>query len=93
MAAMFGCVGEFDSSLDDWTSHSKCLYHYLAANDVQDHNRRRSILLSTCEAATYRLIRNLTTLLSLVEKTYKEIIELVQQHYNPAIVQRLKFNS
>ena len=67
--------------------------NYLAANDVQDHNRRRSILLSTCGAATYRLIRNLTTPLSLVEKTYKEIIELVQQHYNPAIVQRLKFNS
>ena len=93
MAAMFGCVGEFDSSLDDWTSHSKRLDHYLAANDVQDHNRCQSILLSTCAAATYRLNRNLTTHLSLVEKTYKEIIELVQQHYNLAIVQRLKFNS
>ena len=90
MAAMFGCVGEFDSSLDGWTSR---LDHYLAANEVQDHNRRRSIVWSTCGAATYRLIRNLTTPLSLVEKTYKEIIELVQQHYNPAIVQRLKFNS
>ena len=39
MTAMFGCVGEFNSSLNDWTSNSECLGHYLAANDVQDHNR------------------------------------------------------
>ena len=95
MAATFGCVGEFNSSLDDWTSNSKHLDHYLAANDVQHHNRWWWILLSTCGAATYRLIRNLTTPLSLVETSHKEIMELVQQHYNhrpTAIVQRLKFN-
>ena len=36
MAAMFGGVGEFNSSPEVWTSN---LDHYLVANNVQDHNR------------------------------------------------------
>ena len=58
--------------------------------------KKRSILLSTCGAATYKLIRNLTSPEPPVSKTYKEIVDLVQTHYQPkpsVMIERLKFNS
>ena len=70
--------------------------HYMSANDVIDIGKKWSILLSTCGAATYKLIRNLTSPELPVSKTYKEIVDLVQTHYQPkpsVMIERLKFNS
>ena len=89
-------MGEFDPSVDDWNSYAERLDHYLAANDVANAKKKWSILLSSCGASTYKLIRNLTSPQPPTSKTYKEIVELVQTHYSPKpsmIVQRLKFNS
>ncbi len=55
-----------------------------------------AVLLSVCGAPTYKLIRNLVVPAKPADKTYKELVELVQKHHNPtpsAIVQRFKFNS
>ena len=74
----------------------KHLEHYMSANDVIDIRKKMSILLSTCGAATYKLIRNLTSPELPVSKTYKEILDLVQTHYQPkpsVMIERLKFNS
>ena len=92
----FGSIGEFDISLEDWSSYAECLEHNMSANDVIDIGKKRFILLSTCGAATYKLIRNLTSPELPVSKTYKEIVDLVQTHYQPkpsVMIERLKFNS
>ena len=86
---IFGSVGEFDISLEDWSSYAECLEHYISANDVIDIGKKQSILLSTCGAATYKLIRNLTSPELPVSKTYKEIVDLVQTHYQtkPSLIE------
>ena len=92
----FGCIGEFDISLEEQSSYTERLDHYMLANDVTDPGKKRSILLSTCGATTYKLIRNLTSPDLPISKTYKEIVDLVQAHYQPkpsVMIERLKFNS
>ena len=87
----FGSIGEFDISLEDWSSYAERLEHYMSANDVIDIGKK---LLSTCGAATYKLIRNHTSPELPVSKTYKEIVDLVQTHYQPkpsVMIERLKF--
>ena len=48
----FGSIGEFDISLEDWSSYAERLEHYMSANDIFDIGKKQSILLSTCGAAT-----------------------------------------
>ena len=72
------------------------LDQYFAANDITEAEKKRATLLSFVGAVTYKLIRNLTTPNGPTSSTYKDITELVQEHYNPkpsTIVERFKFNS
>ncbi len=75
---------------------SERLDQYFVANDIADGGKQRAVLLSVCGAPTYKLIRNLVAPAKPADKTYKELMKLVQKHHNPtpsAIVQRFKFNS
>ena len=92
----FGAIGEFDSSVDDWNSYTERLEQYLMANEVVSPEKKRAVLLSSVGASTYKLIRNLTSPYPPGSRTYKEIIDLVRDHFNPkpsVIVQRLKFHT
>ena len=95
-----GCIGKllhkFNPNEDDWKSYVERLDQYFAANDITEAEKKRATLLSFVGAVTYKLIRNLTTLNGPTSSTYKDITELVQEHYNPkpsTIVERFKFNS
>ena len=77
-------------------SYVERLDQYFAANDITEAEKKRATLLSFVGAVTYKLIRNLTTPNGPTSSTYKDITELVQEHYNPkpsTIVERFKFNS
>ena len=92
----FGAIGDFDSSVDDWNSYTERLDQYLMANEVVSTEKKRAVLLSSVGASTYKLIRNLTSPHPPGSRTYKEIIDLVRDHFNPkpsVIVQRLKFHT
>ena len=79
----FGDIGEFDSSADDWNSYTESLEQYLMANAVGTLEKKRAVLLSSVGASTYKLIRNLTSPHPPGSRTYKEIIDLVRDHFNP----------
>jgi hypothetical protein len=69
---------------------------YFEGNGVDDEYKQRAILLSVCGGKTYKLIWNLTTPGKPSEKTFAELVELVQQHQHPkhwAIVKWFKFNT
>ena len=96
MAAKHGFLPEFVPGTEEWGSYVERAEHYFVANGVDTQATRRAVLLSSCGAPTYRLIRNLSTPLKPGEKTYKEIVELVASHLQPkpsVIMQRFKFNS
>ena len=96
MAVKHGFLPEFVPGTEEWGSYVERAEHYFEANGVDTQETRRAVLLSSCGAPTYRLIRNLSTPLKPGEKTYKEIVELVASHLQPkpsVIMQRFKFNS
>jgi len=61
MMATHGNVGEFNLDQEDWVSYTEYLVQYFVANSISEEegDKRRAILLSSCGAATYQLIRNL----------------------------------
>lgn len=91
-----GSVIAFDQTKDDWTSYSERLGHYFIANDVATDAKKRSILLSECGPATYKLLRSLVGAERLTTDSYADLVTALKSHYDPkpsVIVQRYKFNS
>ena len=67
------------------------------ANEISDEgNTRRAILLSSCGAPTYQLIQNLVAPGKPTDKSFSEIVALVQDHHQPLpsmIVQWFNFHT
>ena len=58
--------------------------------------KKKAILLNGVGAKTYNLIRNLVAPNKPSDKTFKEIVDLVQKHHSPTpsvIVERFRFNT
>ena len=83
MSTNHGTIGEFNSTQEDWTSYTERLQQYFAANDVEDEDKQKAILLSACGIATYRLIKNLMAPVNPAEKTFAQLVKLVRDHHNP----------
>ena len=94
--ATHGQIGEFNSQREDWMSYSERLEEYFIANDIKSAEKKKAILLSVVGADAYQLIRSLIAPEKPKEKTFEQLVKLVQEHHQPtpsAIVQRYKFNS
>ena len=96
MASVFGKVDEFDGSKEEWTQYVERLEHFFVANDITDAGKKRAVLLSVVGASTYALLRNLVSPTKPGEKSYSELVAVLQEHYNPTpseTIQRSRFNS
>ena len=94
--ATHGTVSMFDPSTEDWMTYTERMKHYFVANDVTDADKKRSILLSACGPATYKVIRNLVEEGKLDTTPYDDIVKLVKNYYDPppsVTMQRYKFNT
>lgn len=94
--AIYGTTSESVEGNEDWTEDEERLGHFFSANNIIDEAKKRSILLSACEAKTSKLIRNLATLQKPGEIPYDELVSLVDNHHNPkpsVIVQKFKFHN
>ena len=91
---LIGKVEEFQEN-DNWIKHMKWLEHYFTANEITDNRKKRAVLLSSCGAKTYKLIRNLVAPGKPTDKSFAELVNIVKNHLNPqplSIVYRFKFN-
>ena len=96
MAAMFGQVGEFVESQEDWSQYADRLAQFFIANDVTDAGKKRAILLSVVGPRTYKLLSSLLAPAPPGEKDFGELVKVLKEHYSPLpseIVQRYRFNS
>ena len=96
MASLHGSIGEFDPEKEEWISYVERMGHYLMANDVDSDAKKRAILLSTCGAKTYQLIRSLVAPRKPADIEFTCLIEEVRKHFNPkpsVIVERFQFHS
>ena len=81
--ATHGSVGEFALGKETWLSYAERLDQYFLTNNLQAHEKKRAILLSVCGASTYQMICNLVSPQKPSEKTFDELVKLVQEHHQP----------
>ena len=98
--AKHGSIGEFDGDRETWKSYTERLIQYFTANDVESADKQRAILLSVCGPTsgptTYQLIRNILAPVQPTDRSFSELVELVERHRNPkpsVIVRRYNFNT
>lgn len=82
---------------EDWVSYTERLEQYFVANGIStEGDKRKAILLSSCGAPTYQLIRSLVAPKKPSEKAFDDIVALVGDHHQPCpstIVQRFNFHT
>ncbi|XP_038139940.1 uncharacterized protein K02A2.6-like [Cyprinodon tularosa] len=91
-----GNLSAFDSKEQTWEEYCEILDQFFVANDIDDGDKQRAILISVVGPATYKLIRNLVSPDKPSTKTYNQIVTIMKDHFNPKpseIVQRYKFDS
>ena len=87
---------EFNPAVEDWISYAERLEFYFTANEVQEADKQRAVLFSVCGAATYKLIKNLLASAKPSDTSFKDIVKLLTEHYQPKpsrVVQCYLFNS
>nr|XP_033495922.1 uncharacterized protein K02A2.6-like [Epinephelus lanceolatus] len=96
MAATVGSVSPFDSKSQTWEEYCEILDHFFVANDIDNDEKTRAVLLSGVGAPTYALMRNLLSPDKLGDKSYSDLVRLLTNHFHPKpseIMQRWKFNT
>ena len=96
MATLLGTAPQFDGNTADWKVYTEQLSHFFTANKISSEDQKRSVLMTVCGSATYKLMRSLAAPTDVPSLKYADLVKLVQDHYNPApsvIAMRFKFNS
>ena len=96
MSTLLGKIDEFDGSKEEWPQYSERVDHFFAANGIDDADKKKSAFLAMIGPVTYALLRNLVSPDKPGDKSYDELVSLLQEHYNPApseTVQRSRFHS
>ena len=91
-----GSITAFDGEKEDWVEYAERLENYFIANDIDDENKKRAILLNGVGATTYRLIKTLALPGTPKDLSFDEIVKRVKLHFNPKpspIVRRFEFNT
>ncbi|XP_061156017.1 uncharacterized protein K02A2.6-like [Syngnathus typhle] len=94
--ATIGTLAAFDAKNQSWEEYCEIMDQFFEANEIDDGDKQRAILLSVVGASTYSLMRNLLSPTKPKEKTYGELVALLKNHFDPKpseIVQRYKFDS
>ena len=81
--AMHSSVSKFQPGKEDWSTYVEQLNFYFIANGVTTDEKKRSILLSNCGSATFKLIKSLLDEGKMGTTPYKNLVELVQTYYQP----------
>ena len=81
--ATLGKVNEFDACKEEWPQFEEWLTHFFQANDIDDAEKKRAVLLSVIGPVTYKLLRSLLAPTKPGEKTYSELVTALSAHYSP----------
>ena len=92
--ALIGRADEFDGEREEWTQYIERLKFFFQANGITDADKKRAVFLSVVGPASYKLLRNLISPARPDEKTFEELVEVLQNHYSPKpseTLQRYRF--
>ena len=94
--ASHGHLPEFSGRATDWDVFVEQLTFYCVANGIDDADKKRAVLLSACGTPTYKLLKALAAPAELSTKSFKDLVKLAGEHYNPkpsVIMRRFRFNT
>ncbi|XP_050038415.1 uncharacterized protein [Dermacentor andersoni] len=89
-----GRLDEYDPKVQNFESYVERFEHYVRANEIAEA-KKLSVFLTVIGAEAYEILKNLVVPLLPGDKTFAEVKELLQSHYNPktsVIAERCKFN-
>lgn len=92
--ALIGNISEFVPKAEPWSAYIERLEQFFEANDISEE-KQVATLLSVMGATTYGLLRNLVQPEKQKEKSYKDIVDTLKNHFEPKpllIVARFSFN-
>lgn len=93
--AMLGNIEQFNANdPTGWESYQERIEFFLAANGITDVNKKKTVFLSVCGSSTYEILRSLIAPTKVINKSYEEIVTVLQQHFTPRtseIVYRFRF--
>ncbi|XP_060782844.1 uncharacterized protein K02A2.6 [Neoarius graeffei] len=95
MAGAIGNIDAFDNSVEEWDTYIERLEQYCVANHIEN-DRKVAVLLSVMGAKTYNLLRSLCAPQKPSAKSFKDIIKLLQDRFNPkplVIAERFRFHN
>ena len=85
---------KFNEKLKDWVQYSETLEHFFPANNIDDANAMRAILLTVIGPKAYKLLRSLVAPEMLEDESNTDLVEAMKKHHTPKlweVMQQHKF--
>ena len=83
MAAVYGHVGPFDENTEKFADYAGCYEAFMVANAIADE-RQVYVFLAVVGPQAYKMLKNLCDPENPNSKSYKELKQILQAHYEPA---------
>lgn len=91
---MFGHMGPYNKSLEDFASYEERLQQFFIANGITDNQKQLAIFLTTMGPSCYKLLKDLLAPNTPAQSTYADVVRTLSDHYSPrplVIAERYKF--
>lgn len=82
MPGYIGTIATFDSGIEDWATYIERVELVCDVNNVAD-GKKVSVVLNVLVAKTYSLLRSLFTPEKPADKSFKDIVDTLQNHLSP----------
>ena len=99
MAVLLGRLDQFEPEQEEWPQYVERLVQFFEANDITGDNKAAkccATFLSVIGPVPYKLLRSLIAPTKPTNKTFKELVAVLTEHYSPQpseVMQRFHFNS
>ena len=93
---LVGQLLPYDAGKFTWAEWIEILENFVELSEITDEAQKRALLITSCGMPTYQLMRNLVQPSKPKDKTFKELVEVVQNHKEPkpgVIPERFRFNT
>lgn len=91
---MIGTITAFDNDAEDWGTYVERVELYCEANAIEN-DKKVAVLLSIMGVKTYGLLRSLLTPEKPADKSFQQIVDILNEHLNPkplVIAERFRFH-
>ena len=78
-----GKIDQFVPATGDWTQYIERMNQFFITNEICEEQGKKAILLSSGGAETYSLLRNLVAPAKPSDKSYEELVRVMNEHQNP----------